>query len=138
VAGYWLSLGGDILCNGSDAGGNLWKIGIAKADHPDEAAAYITSDGDRYAIATSGITKRKGADWHHIIDPRSGRPATTDILTATVTGESATAADVYAKCLVILGARQAVKFIKDHSLASALLQIRHNNSVEIKRYGALT
>lgn len=138
IAGYWLSLGGDILCSGFDLEKRTWKIGVADAQNPDEIAANITNDsGSRCAIATSGITRRKGTDWHHIIDPRTGKPASTDILNATLMDESATAADVYAKCLVVLGSESAAEFIKERSLSAALLQIRHNGSMRIERYGAL-
>jgi thiamine biosynthesis lipoprotein len=59
------------------------------------------------AVATSGITKRRGADWHHLINPQTGQPAATDLLTATVSAPSATAADIYAKCMVLLGSKEA-------------------------------
>jgi FAD:protein FMN transferase len=106
VVGYWLSLGGDIICAGYDVEGQLWRVTIQHAIKLAEGVGEITNaTGRKLAIATSGVTKRQGLKdgqpWHHIIDPRSGRPAQSRILTATVTANSATEADIYAKCIVI-------------------------------------
>ena len=123
VKDYWLSLGGDIICAGFDNDNQPWKVGIAKANSPQQPVAVMINDnGYHLAVATSGTTKRRGVNWHHIIDPRTGKPARTDVLTATVVSDSATAADVYAKCLVILGSEAAGNFITAQAIDGALLQ----------------
>jgi len=125
VTGYWLSLGGDISCAGFDEPGTPWLIGIQDAMQEGKRIASVSNEGRALAVATSGVTKRKGMSangvWHHLIDPRSGLPAETDILTATVCSDSATEADVYAKCLVIAGA-DARDFMKTAKVREALLQ----------------
>jgi thiamine biosynthesis lipoprotein len=136
INSYWLSLGGDIICSGSDVDGRPWKIAIQAAQQKDKVAGYIESEGPKMAVATSGVTKRRGVkdgkSWHHIIDPRTGLPAETDILTATVSVSKATEADVLAKCLVILGSRKGEEFIKQHDIASALIQCQDGTT---KYYG---
>ncbi len=106
--GYWLSLGGDIICNGYDTDSRPWQIGVQHAEDARKIITTVDNHGTRLAVATSGVTKRQGSHngqlWHHLIDPRTGKPAATTVLTATVTAEQATAADVYAKCAVIAGA----------------------------------
>jgi thiamine biosynthesis lipoprotein len=125
--GYWVSLGGDILCQGFDLDGP-WRIEIQAALNGDQpAGVYENTTGKAMAIATSGVTKRRGVvngrPWHHLIDPRTGRPASTDLLTATVVCREATRADVYAKCLVILDSEQAEAFTRDHNeILGTLLQ----------------
>ena len=61
----------------------------------------------RYGIATSGTTVhrwRTGAGTaHHLIDPRTRRPAVTDVAQATVIAASARHAEALAKTIVILG-----------------------------------
>jgi thiamine biosynthesis lipoprotein len=90
-------------------------------------------------IATSGVTKRKGLNhnksWHHIIDPRSGMPSDTDLLTVTITASNTIQADVYAKCLVILGTKDAKQFIEKYCIQSAYLQLRDGKTInyEIKK-----
>ena len=135
---YWLSLGGDIICRGFDLEDKPWKIGIADCENQERTLDFIVNEtGDHLAVATSGITKRKGAGWHHIIDPRTGKPADTDIMAITITGDNATAADVYATCLVILGSDAAETFIEDHKIPAALLQVHRANGMHVERYGGL-
>jgi thiamine biosynthesis lipoprotein len=48
---------------------------------------------------------------HHIIDPRSGQPATTDVLTATVLAGHAQQAEAAAKMVVILGSQAGLAWL---------------------------
>lgn len=127
IQNFWLSLGGDILCAGFDAPGTPWKIAIQDSRHEQVTATFVTNDGKTMAVATSGVTKRKGVGesggWHHIIDPRTNAPANTDVLTATVCAMSATEADVYAKCLVVTGSTEAKEFCHTIGQTNAYLQI---------------
>jgi thiamine biosynthesis lipoprotein len=125
VSNFWLSLGGDIICSGQDLEEEAWNIGVQAVGGTGRTVKMITNSQKKtLAIATSGTTKRKGSHnskaWHHIIDPRTGMPAETDIATGTVTAETATWADVAAKCLVILGSEVAIDFCKRHELKACL------------------
>lgn len=102
VENFWLSLGGDIICQGKDVTNQPWSVAIAGQSSDEQIIANIENKpGELLAIATSGVTKRRGADWHHIIDPRTQQPSNSNVLTATVISLSATEADIYAKSLVI-------------------------------------
>ena len=126
VAHYWLSLGGDILCAGTDLDDQPWRVGIESAVTAGDAVGELVHRGPLpLGIATSGITKRRGVTngiaWHHIIDPRTGMPAATTLLTATVTAPRAVDADIYAKCIIIAGPEAAevyrhAGYITDFSL----------------------
>lgn len=122
--GFCLSLGGDIVVQGTGGDGAAWRVGVAAAAKSGgEAAWFQNTSGKRMAVATSGVIKRKGAGWHHLIDPQTNLPSQTDILTATVCAASATEADVYAKCLVIAGSDKADAFMHEHKISRAVLQI---------------
>ena len=140
IADYWLSLGGDILCSGYDAAGEAWQIGIQRARRETDTVATVINYGQKLAIATSGTTKRQGTSengtWHHIIDPRTGGPAKTNVLTATVSANTATSADVTAKCLVIAGKEAAETTLKTMCEHNALLQVIYNDTVEVIQLGA--
>lgn len=127
LQGYWLSLGGDIICAGYDLEHQPWEIAIQSAS---DTGAIIDTIRNRrgkvLAIATSGIIKRRGVhdgrSWHHIIDPRTGEPSHTGILTVTVSATKAVIADVYAKCIVIAGADQAILYKKNNNISSYIIQ----------------
>ena len=144
LEGYWLSIGGDIILKGVDRDGDNWKVMIQSAANPSKnIGQVINKSGSKLAVATSGIIKRKGLKgnqpWHHIINPRTGGSAKTDLLTATVCYSTAVKADVYAKCLIILGSKKSVQFIKDKKIKSALLQRSPEVSKKANMYfGELT
>ena len=132
LGGYWLSLGGDIICNGHDSDGKAWEIFVSHATTPDETVGSANNSRQKTAVATSGITKRKGQGWHHIINPATGKPAKTDILTATVVCSQAVCADVYAKCLVILGGAGWRMFCEqNHQIQTAWVQTKATETGKI-------
>lgn len=105
ITNFWLSLGGDIVCSGYDVVGTTdsqpWTVQIADAASGQPVAVARNNNGEQLAVATSGVTKRRGHNWHHLIDPRTGKPADTDLLHVTVVSTTVTAADVYAKVLLL-------------------------------------
>jgi thiamine biosynthesis lipoprotein len=134
ISNYWLSIGGDIICNGADIDDKPWSISIqsvVQSNVPMESVS--NSNRKRLGVATSGITKRQGlhnnSAWHHIIDPRTSKPAVSDVLTVTVTAPNATIADVFAKYAVIYGSTASKKLIDDHTVSSLYLQLKDSSTV---------
>ncbi|HEX3568710.1 MAG TPA: FAD:protein FMN transferase [Candidatus Saccharimonadales bacterium] len=141
ITSFWLSLGGDILCDGVDASSMPWRISIQHALRQADMVAHVTNEGQALAIATSGVTKRKGitngAPWHHLIDPRTGEPAITDVLTATVCATSATNADVCAKCIVIAGKKEGLQLAQSLGVQDTLVQTYRAGNVHIYKKGSV-
>ena len=114
---YWFSLGGDVITSGHNADGSFWKVGIADARITGQLVTTIPNTAaEKMAVATSGVIKRRGEydgeAWHHLIDPRNGRPAETDVLTATVIDPSGLKAEILAKTFVIIGRAAATQLIE--------------------------
>lgn len=113
--------GGDIAVSGSRRDGSAWPVGIA-----DPSGSIVETlmlmDG---AVATSGWDYRcwqQGtARQHHIIDPRSGHPANTDVLTATIVAPHAWQAEAAAKAVLILGSRTGLHWLVEHPELAGLL-----------------
>jgi thiamine biosynthesis lipoprotein len=97
-----VNLGGDMRVWGpSPTDEPAWPIAL------DDDPSYIVglSAG---AIATSTIAKRQwrtadGATLHHLIDPRTGEPAQTNIRSVTVIAGDAMTAEIDAKVVLITG-----------------------------------
>ena len=116
--------GGDIAVRGPRLDGHGWPVGISDPFHPGEVLELLGLT--RSGVATSGRDfhrwERQGVWQHHILDPRTGLPAATDVLTATVIAPSTVEAEAAAKVAVILGSERALAWLdKRPSLAGLLV-----------------
>lgn len=110
-----VNIGGDMV--GRDTPNSLpgWPVEI---EDPFTGEAFTTVYLHNQAIITSGIDYRRwqskdGKQHHHIIDPRTGDAAQTDVLSATVIHPSATTAEAYAKAVILRGAEDGLKWLND-------------------------
>ena len=104
--GVLVGLGGDIAVAGPAPDGG-WPVRVAD-DHaasPDEPGPTVAIGSG--GLATSGTTVRRwlsgGVALHHIVDPRTGRPAVTPWRTVTVAAASCVDANVASTAAVVLG-----------------------------------
>ena len=107
VRGVCVNLGGDLRVAGeAPDGGEAWAVGLEEPDDPDTTWGVVgLRDG---ALATSSTTRRRwsaadGTTRHHLIDPRTGAPATAPLQSVTVIAASAMEAEVHAKASLIAG-----------------------------------
>ena len=114
--------------------GLRWSFGVAdpRRDGHDLATLQLDArecghgrlDG-RFGLATSGTSVhrwgRDGFATHHLIDPRTGRSARTDVVQATVLTRTARAAEALAKTAVILGSVAGYAFLERAGVDAALL-----------------
>jgi thiamine biosynthesis lipoprotein len=130
LSGYWFSLGGDIVTGGLDESGKPWIVNIEsmRSRQPNPVAKVLLPGPERYAVASSSVARRKGTKngkaWHHIIDPRTGKPALSDTVMASVCGRTALTADVLASCAIIVDPDEAATYLKKRGVVGAVLQAK--------------
>lgn len=113
VSAGMVSLGGNIQTLGTKIDGSFWRIGIR--DPEGDAGSYlgVVEVADR-AVVTSGGYERffeeNGQRYIHILDPRTGYPAQSDLQSATVISEDGVLADALSTALYIMGSDQATAF----------------------------
>ena len=99
-----VNAGGDIRAWGDQPNaqpGQGWLVALDHPQQPGRDLAWLrVRDG---AAATSSITARRWAGGHHLIDPRTARPAETDLLSVTALAPTVVLAEVAAKVALILG-----------------------------------
>ncbi|MFZ6027549.1 MAG: FAD:protein FMN transferase [Chloroflexota bacterium] len=122
IAPTLVDAGGDVAASGPRTDGTPWPLGVAHPTNPGHHLAILQlHDG---GLATSGRNQRhwvkNGRPQHHLIDPRSGRPAITDVITASVVATSALAAETAAKMALILGSQAGEKWLQAHGLSGML------------------
>ena len=129
--GVLLSLGGDIAMAGEvPLGGWRILVGEDSSAPPDGPGEVIGLHGG--AIATSSTTVRRwtrgGAEVHHLLDPRTGRPADGPWRTASVVAATCLDANAAATAAIILGS-DAEPWLAGLGLAARLVStagaIRH-------------
>lgn len=108
-----VNVGGDIYALGNPAGKTRWHIGIRNPRNHSGIKDVIKLKNS--AIATSGNYEKffleGGKRYSHIIDPRTGVPA-SGVTSVTVTAPTATEADALATTLFVLGEEEGEKLIK--------------------------
>jgi len=108
-----IALAGDIWALGHREGGGPWRIGV---QHPREKDKTLTvlELSDKY-VCTSGdyerFVIREKKRYHHIIDPRNGRPS-TGVISVTLIGTQGAVVDPLAKIPFILGAEEGLKVVR--------------------------
>ncbi len=123
---YFIDVTGEIIVHGHNDRGSQWRIGIAQ---PTQASLDIHSQLELTdcAIATSGNYRHSLAGsagkLGHIINPITGRPAETDILSATVVHESCAWADSIATLLMTMPSQEAIR-LADREGWQLLLLVR--------------
>jgi thiamine biosynthesis lipoprotein len=112
------------------APGRVWEVAVDDPRAPDTHLTVLrlaasTDVPGRWGVATSGISVHRwtvgGQARHHLIDPRSGKPAETDVVQATVIAGSALRAETLAKAAVIAGRYEGLALLERAHVAGAVL-----------------
>ena len=124
--------GGDIAVSDALSDGQSWPISVR--DPLDEAGSIALLKIGRGGVATSGKDyrrwKRDDLWYHHIINPLSGRPAQTDLLTVTIIAPDAVQAEMAAKTVFILGRENGLSWLRSQDALAALLVLQDGTTVQ--------
>ncbi|MCL6591310.1 MAG: FAD:protein FMN transferase [Firmicutes bacterium] len=119
-----INIGGNVATLGTRPDGTPWRIGIQdpRARHGKILGVVRVSD---QAVVTSGDYEKyfmkNGKRYHHIINPRSGRPAESGLISVTIVAASSTEADALATAVFILGSDKGMSLLKRYGRAEAIL-----------------
>ena len=116
------SFGGMVAVVGEKPDGEKWKIAIRNPGGDGFAALLQVSN---VCISTSGGYERyftyEGKIYHHILDPKTGYPAESDLLSATVIDRSGTKADALSTALYVMGENDAKDFCIENGICAVLI-----------------
>ncbi len=112
-----VSLGGNVQALGCKPDGSKWRVAVQ--DPNDESENFAVVEIEDEAVITSGGYQRyfedNGQTYHHIIDPRTGTPADSGVVSSTIISHDGTLADGLSTSLFIMGVDDALDYWRAHS-----------------------
>lgn len=128
-----VSLGGNVQALGCKPDGSKWRVAVQDPENSEENFAVIEIEDE--AVITSGGYQRyfeeDGATYHHIIDPRTGYPADSGIISSTIISHDGTLADGLSTSLFIMGVDDALDYWRAHSDEFDAILMDENGTVYV-------
>jgi thiamine biosynthesis lipoprotein len=116
---YMVEIGGEIVCKGSNPQGKKWRVGI---DKPVDDSLSVNADLQTIielndgAITTAGNYRKfhiiNGKKYGHLINPHSGYPEATNLLSVTVLSSKGIISDAYDSPFMLLGLEKSLEVCK--------------------------
>ena len=137
----FVEIGGEVRFSGRNRRNQNWSIGIEdpmiNGMTQNEIAAILSLS--KSAIATSGnyrnIVNLDGELLGHTINPRTGFPIQTDVISVTVLSQSCMVADAWATALMVMDYDTGYAKVEDESDIDAVWILKDNNE---KRYFSIS
>ena len=128
IDNYMVEIGGEVVVSGVNPRGGKWRISIDRpiADneniiHEVQEVIAVSDCG----IATSGNYRNykevNGKRIAHTIDPKTGIPVQTDVVSATIIATTCAEADAYATACMVVGSESAKQMIVANKLKGLLI-----------------
>ena len=106
-----VSLGGNVQAIGKRQNGKDWNVAVMSPDSNGYLGVVSVSDK---AVVTSGgyqrFFEKDGKVYHHIIDPETGYPAESGLVSVTVVCDDPTLADGLSTAIYVMGMRKGLEF----------------------------
>ncbi|WP_255883923.1 MULTISPECIES: FAD:protein FMN transferase [unclassified Ruminococcus] len=122
-----LSIGGNVQTVGLKPDGSRWTVALK---NPDGGDALCKISIGECAVVTSGGYERyfeeNGKRYHHIIDPKTGRPAESEFKSVTVICEDGAVADALSTAFYVGGREVISKYLSGNSDVEVILYTNDN------------
>lgn len=109
-----LDLGGNIQTIGVKSNGTQWKIGLRS---PFDEGSFATLEVSNCTVITSGGYERyfignDGETYWHILDPTTGKPAHSGLVSVTIVGKEGRLCDALSTSIFVMGLDKATALWK--------------------------
>lgn len=115
LSGAVVSVGGSILLWGDKPGGGDWRVAVRdpRGEQSDSTGVLSLSGG---CVSTSGdyerVLESDGKKYHHILDPKTGYPADSGLMSVTIVSDSGLLSDALSTACFVLGKDEGMKLLK--------------------------
>ncbi len=123
VTSAWSNIGGNVSTLGNKPDGMPWRVGIRHPRKSDLIGAVAVTGK---AVVTSGDYERyfldkKGRRFHHILNPVTGYPANSGLLSVTVVADSAMIADAVSTAVFVAGIEKGLPILNKYRVEAVLV-----------------
>lgn len=116
VGGAVIAVGGSILLYGSKADGSDWNVAVQNPRGQDGEAMGVLSLSGTTNVSTSGDYEKyfmqDGKRYHHILDPSTGYPADSGLISVTIVSDSGLLSDGLSTACFVLGKEKGQKLLE--------------------------
>ena len=142
IHSFIVDVGGEVMCGDKKPGNAKWSVGIEQPpaqDNNSDTGKGGNNETNYYnerktqqiiyleneSVVTSGNYRKfyieNGVKYSHTIDPKTGKPVTHSLLSASVIAKDATTADALATAFMVMGLKKAQQFLDVHKEYAAYL-----------------
>lgn len=119
-----VNAGGNLTTIGTKPDAESWRIGIRHPRQSEGIFQVLDVSGD-LSFATSGDYERyflsNGVRYHHLLDPKSGKPASNGVVSVSVAAHSAMDCDALSTSLFIIGLQDGLALCESYSVSASFL-----------------
>lgn len=136
----WASLGGNVAAWGTRPDGDPWRVGVRDPKYTEREALVGTVGLENAFAVTSGGYERffeeNGRIYHHILDPETGCPAESGLVSVTVVADCAVEGggamcDALSTALFVMGEEAALEFWRNSGYEFDLVLVTEDGRVVI-------
>jgi thiamine biosynthesis lipoprotein len=137
IQNYMVEIGGEVHCKGKNADGNIWRLGIEEPNEETRSIYEVVALNNK-SMATSGNYRNfkileNGQRVVHIINPKTGYPEISNLLSASIVADDCMSADAYATACMVMGLDTCFQFLISHQeLEGYLIYSDENGTLQTK------
>ena len=118
ISGAVIAVGGSILLYGSKPDGTNWNVAVQNPRGQDGEAMGVLSLSGTTSVSTSGDYEKyfmqDGKRYHHILDPSTGYPADSGLISVTVVSDNGLLSDGLSTACFVLGKEKGQKLLETY------------------------
>jgi len=124
ISSAYSNLGGNVVTVGTKPDGSPWQIGIQHPRQQNGLIGSVSVSGE--TVVTSGDYQRcfvdsRGKRHHHILDPTTGYPAESGLISVSIVTDRSVAADPLSTIVFVAGIEKGLSFLRSFPRTEAIL-----------------
>lgn len=124
VSAAFINLGGNVMVFGEKPDNSNWSVGVQEPFKSRGEVIGVINVKNESAVTSGNYVRyfeEKGVKYHHIIDPRTGYPANSNLMSVTVISRDSMECDALSTAAFVLGDKEGMQFIKSYGAKAVFI-----------------